>query len=204
MLVWMVLGWLLRLDPYQYLAVGIPLTYLFQVVVRRQPLTSLWVRASKAFRLDGWGILLVLVLLALPATLLLPGLRAGGWSRRLWILFAMAGSVPAAFSLRNLDRSTQKTLWRCLIVTGSIGCVVLSIVARTEHLKLSFVPGDVLPFLENVGSLFSVSFLVEEVAFRGAIDAHVHPEPGGPGTWRSALVVSCWWGLWHLPIRASR
>src|SRR5882757_8615525 len=84
-LVWMVLGWLLRLDPYQYLAVGIPLTYLFQVGVRGQPLTSLWVRASTAFRLDRWGMLLVLVLLAIPATLLLPGLRAGGWSRRLWI-----------------------------------------------------------------------------------------------------------------------
>src|SRR5215207_7269721 len=49
-------------------------------------------------------------------------------------------------------------------------------------------------------------FLMEEVAFRGAIDSHVcHPgERHGVGATvygiASAIVVSVLWGLWHYPI----
>ena len=44
-----------------------------------------------------------------------------------------------------------------------------------------------------------MTFVLEEVAFRGALDAHVHHEGEGRG-WQSALFVSALWGLWHLPI----
>jgi membrane protease YdiL (CAAX protease family) len=41
--------------------------------------------------------------------------------------------------------------------------------------------------------------VLEEVAFRGAIDDHVHRADGARGV-LSALFVSALWGLWHLPI----
>jgi len=49
---------------------------------------------------------------------------------------------------------------------------------------------------------FPVTFVLEEVAFRGAIDAHVH-RPGASRGWQSALFVSALWGLWHLPVSSG-
>ena len=43
-----------------------------------------------------------------------------------------------------------------------------------------------------------ICFVVEEVSFRGAFDAHLH-HPGEPRDVWSALFVSALWGLWHLP-----
>ena len=49
---------------------------------------------------------------------------------------------------------------------------------------------------------FPATFLLEEVAFRGALDAHVHHD-ADRGGWRSAVLVSALWGLWHLPVSHS-
>jgi membrane protease YdiL (CAAX protease family) len=49
---------------------------------------------------------------------------------------------------------------------------------------------------------FPATFLLEEVAFRGALDAHVHHD-GDRWGWRSAIFVSALWGLWHLPVSSS-
>jgi membrane protease YdiL (CAAX protease family) len=43
---------------------------------------------------------------------------------------------------------------------------------------------------------------LEEVAFRGAIDSHVH-NPNDKHSWLSAIFVSALWGLWHLPIAGA-
>ena len=46
-----------------------------------------------------------------------------------------------------------------------------------------------------------ISFLVEEVLFRGAIDGYLHETDAEPdkGTF-SAYYVSTLWALWHLPL----
>jgi membrane protease YdiL (CAAX protease family) len=42
-----------------------------------------------------------------------------------------------------------------------------------------------------------VTFVAEEIAFRGALTArHNH---GDGRSWKSGLFVSALWGLWHLP-----
>jgi len=46
---------------------------------------------------------------------------------------------------------------------------------------------------------FPATFLLEEVTFRGALDAHVHHDSEARG-WQSAVLVSTLWGLWHLPV----
>jgi membrane protease YdiL (CAAX protease family) len=46
---------------------------------------------------------------------------------------------------------------------------------------------------------YPASFLLEEVAFRGALDAHVHYD-GERGGWLSAVFISALWGVWHLPV----
>ena len=64
-------------------------------------------------------------------------------------------------------------------------------------------PVHVLAVLETVAKYlllyFPLTFLIEEVAFRGALDAHVH-HAGEGQAWHSAFFVSALWGLWHLPI----
>jgi membrane protease YdiL (CAAX protease family) len=40
------------------------------------------------------------------------------------------------------------------------------------------------------------------VAFRGALDAHVHHE-GETRGWQSATFVSALWGIWHLPVSSA-
>jgi membrane protease YdiL (CAAX protease family) len=49
---------------------------------------------------------------------------------------------------------------------------------------------------------FPATFLMEEVAFRGAVDAHVHDHGESRG-WLSAVFVSALWGLWHLPVSSG-
>jgi membrane protease YdiL (CAAX protease family) len=45
---------------------------------------------------------------------------------------------------------------------------------------------------------FPISFIIEEVSFRGAIDSFVQKQGEG-SSWFSAFFVSALWGLWHLP-----
>jgi membrane protease YdiL (CAAX protease family) len=65
------------------------------------------------------------------------------------------------------------------------------------------MPVHVLAVLGTVAKYlllyFPLTFVIEEVAFRGALDAHVHHAGEGRG-WHSAMFVSALWGLWHLPI----
>ena len=70
-------------------------------------------------------------------------------------------------------------------------------------------PGTSLPALAALGALakytalyYPATFALEEVAFRGAIDAHVHHDGDARG-WQSASLVSALWGLWHLPVSAG-
>ena len=66
--VWMILGWLLRLDNPVYIILGVPLLVLFQLGVRRLPLRQLWVRdPERPLRMDRWGVVLALLFMATPA-----------------------------------------------------------------------------------------------------------------------------------------
>ena len=56
---------------------------------------------------------------------------------------------------------------------------------------------------EYTALYFPATFLLEEVAFRGALDAHLHHEGDSRG-WQSAILISVLWGLWHLPVTSGR
>lgn len=45
--------------------------------------------------------------------------------------------------------------------------------------------------------------MLEEVAFRGAFDAHVY-HPGDGRGFLTALWVSALWGMWHVPLLLGR
>jgi hypothetical protein len=204
--VWMGIGARFHLKVDAYLLAGIPLTILFQLVIRRQPIRGLWVRSAPAPQFDKRMVITFLALLPLPCMGLIHALRSPSgtdWIRAAWFLCAAAGAFPAAYALQNFTRSTFDSLIRCLSSAGVYGIVIFVAAGIAAHfhghspLTMSRIA------IESMLVYLPVSFLLEEVTFRGLLDAHVH-EPGKRSDRASAMLVSALWGLWHLPIVPHR
>jgi hypothetical protein len=212
---WMAIGWIFRLDANSYLLIGVPLTVVFQIFVRRKPLVTLWVRAATNFRLSKpqliVGMVLALGFAVLPAMTLVESFQSGSWRREvpetLWSFCAVVGAFGAGFSFAQFTKQTWKSLLLCLATAGVIGCGIMAsvflvkVLMHKAALSLSFsqVKAGVASLLIYV----PICFVLEEVSFRGAIDAYVH-QSGDRYPWLSALFVSCLWGWWHLPTLGAR
>jgi hypothetical protein len=190
---WMALGFGLRLDTNSYLLIGIPLTLAFQILVRRDPLRSLWVREAPRARS---GFLIVGAILAiLPASLLVAAALARQWAVAGWCASAVAGAFAAGYALRDFRRETFRTLAFCLLTAGTMG-ILWMVRARIElgiHRRPNLWGG-----LGDLALYFPVCFILEEVSFRGALDSHLC-RPGDRLPFLSAILGGAAWGLWHLP-----
>lgn len=197
--VWVTVGYLLPLSNNGYLLLGMPLTVLFQLVVRRRPVRELFVAGSTRFRLDGPGAMLAVALGAVPCAFAVRSLAAADWTGVGWYLAATFGAACAAFALRNGDlRSTL----RSAVLPMAVGSTGMALVYSAAHV----VTGAPLSASAIAHALvlytalyFPATFLLEEVTFRGALDAHLHHPSEGRGL-KSAVLVSALWGLWHLPV----
>ncbi len=197
--VWMALGWLLPLDANGYLLIGIPLTVAFQLIVRRRPLRELWVRDGPRFSLDRIGVLLAVLLMVAPVIFGVRATVVAQWTAAGWAAAAVVGAVAAGYALRQT--SFLGALWAAAPATG-IGVFLMLVFLGIPLLVLGqpVQPLDMLTTAATDALLyFAAVFVVEEVAFRGLLDSHVH-HPGESDGWLSAIVVSALWALWHLPI----
>jgi membrane protease YdiL (CAAX protease family) len=199
---WVTAGYLLRLSSNAYLLLGIPLTAAFQLLVRRRPLRELFAAGTTRFALDRKGFATAAVLAITPGYYAAQALSGGDWTTFGWYLAATAGAVAAAFSLRA--SSVLATL-RSAALPIAVGATGMAVVYGVLHVAT----GAPLPASATVAALvkytalyYPATFLLEEVAFRGAIDAHVHHD-GDPRGWLSAVFVSALWGLWHLPVASG-
>lgn len=197
--VWVTAGYLLPLDTNGYLLLGIPLTLAFQVLVRRRPVRELFASGTTRFALGARGAALAAALAVVPAYYGLQSSTSDGWSLRGWHLAAVAGAFGAAYALRAT--SLKETL-RSAALPVAIGSSGMALVFGAIHL----VTDAPLPVLAAGAAVFKytalylpATFLLEEVAFRGAVDAHVHHD-GEVRGWQSAVFISALWGLWHLPV----
>lgn len=198
--VWMALGLAFRLESNAYLLLGIPLTIVFQRLVRRAPIRALWLRAAPPFHLHGFGLVIAAVLAAYPAYLLVTAARQGAPRVVLGVLLAaIGGAVAAAYAFQSFRRSTGWALLMCLATAGLIALVLmrLGVAGPAAPLRppLAMLEMGIRSFLLYL----PIVFVLEEVAFRGALDAHVH-HPGEPRGILSAIAVSALWGIWHYPI----
>lgn len=197
---WIALGLALHLSANAYLLLGIPLTAAFQWGVRRQPLRALWVRDAVPFRLGPAGWVTAALLAAYPGYRLVRNLHARTYGAETgWYLAAIAGAIAAAYALRNFHRATARDLWLCLASAGVIGIALMVAAAvsagvghRTFNARLHVAVTSLLLYVPVV-------FVLEEVSFRGAFDAHVY-HPGEAREYLTAFVVSALWGLWHIPV----
>jgi membrane protease YdiL (CAAX protease family) len=193
--VWMGIGFAMPADTNAYLLLGVPLTLLFQLGIRRAPVRALWVREAPPFRLGWAGWIAAVGLAILPALLLCQSLMKREWSTGGWFFCAMAGAVAAGYSLHYFSRAVIRPFLLCLATAGVLGAAIFVFFALYEGGRLRFDPGAAL---SSLLLYFPVIFVLEEVSFRGALDTHVY-RPGDRFPWPSALAVSALWGLWHLP-----
>jgi membrane protease YdiL (CAAX protease family) len=195
---WVALGYLFCPNDLAYLLLGVPLTIGFQTLVRRRPLRELWVQDATPFPLDRRGLVLAAVLVAAPAYFGLQAFPGADWSLIGWYIAAAIGAFGAAFALRA---TTAVAMLRSAMLPLTIGAGGMTAVLGGIHVAtgtpvhLVAVFGTVAKYL---AIYFPLTFIIEEVAFRGALDAHTHHDGDGHG-WLSAVYVSALWGLWHLP-----
>jgi membrane protease YdiL (CAAX protease family) len=197
--VWVGLGVVFHLEPNVYLLLGIPLTVLFQLVVRRAPLRALWVWSAPPFRFRWASVVLAVALAAYPVYLLLQALRQGAsWVQPAVFVVTAAGAPGAAYAVQHFRRDTLRWLLWCLATAGGTAIIIMlsgalgPLVARPPLDMLEIGGKSLLLFLP-------IGFVLEEVTFRGALDAHAH-HPGEAHGVGSAVFVSALWGLWHYPL----
>jgi membrane protease YdiL (CAAX protease family) len=212
---WIAAGELLNMSTNTYLLFGIPLTAGFQLFVHKRPIKDLWVRGGPGLSLRTVSLKLAILLAIAPFVYLAVYVVKGqGVDSILYALAAIVGAGAAAYALGQFRRETRRYLVLCLATAGLLGVLLVigphMIVARydasTVHPTGGNLGPDALVGIESLLLYVPALFLMEEVAFRGAIDSHVRPagERRGVGaivySIASAIVVSVLWGLWHYPI----
>ncbi|WP_256796268.1 CPBP family intramembrane glutamic endopeptidase [Terrabacter sp. Ter38] len=200
--VWMVAGFALHLPSNGYLLLGIPLTAAFQVLVRRRPLRELFAAGTDRFALIRQGMVVAAVLAATPAYYAGKAVLDGDWLTAGWYVAALIGAVAAGFALRvQAIATTLRDAARPIAVGAGEFVTVYGVLHVATGTPLPTVAA-LVTLVKYTALYFPATFLMEEVAFRGAIDAHVHHDGDRRG-WASAVFVSALWGLWHLPVSSD-
>jgi membrane protease YdiL (CAAX protease family) len=122
----------------------------------------------------------------------------------LYALAAIVGAGAAAYALGQFRRETWRYLGLCLTTAGLLGVLI---VIGGWYGTPTAPPPAVFQGIESLLLYIPVVFMMEEVAFRGAIDSHVRP-PGERQGFESSSVygvvsaigVSVLWGVWHYPV----
>lgn len=197
--VWITAGYLLPVSGNGYLLLGVPLTLAFQVVVRRRPIRELFAAGTSRFTLDRRGAVLAVALAVVPGWHAVRSLTGDDRVTTGWYAAATAGAACAAFAIRA--RSVSSAL-RSAALPIAVGTGGMTLVYGTLHIATETplpVAAALAAMPTYIALYFPATFLLEEVTFRGALDAHVH-HAGETRGWQSAVFVSTLWGLWHLPV----
>jgi membrane protease YdiL (CAAX protease family) len=212
--VWIAAGELLDMSGDIYLLFGIPLTAGFQLFVRKRPIKDLWVRGGPGLSPRTVSLRLAIPLAIVPCVHLAVSVVKGqGLGYIGYALAAIVGAGAAAYALGRFRRETWRYLGLC-VATASLLGVLLTIGAAWHDASMVHPTGgrlhpSALFGIESLLLYIPALFMMEEVAFRGAIDSHVrHPgEQHGVASTiygiASAIIVSILWGLWHHPIVPS-
>ncbi len=198
--VYIVLGFLLHLDTYQYLLLGIPILILFQLGINRRPLRAMWVRSGPPLRLDLWFFVLWILFSLMPLYFVWIARQQSNMEIAAYSCAAIFGAFGLAYAVRAMRLANVWQLGFCILI-----CVPIFFL----FLLPSFRQWHTYPLLTGLAFgaqqfliLTPVTFIMEEVFFRGALDTYLHQDDKKTG-WTSAIYLSALWGLWHLPISLS-
>ena len=209
--IWVAAGELLHMSGDVYLLFGIPLTAAFQLLVRRKPIKDLWVRDGPDLSLRTVNFKLAIPLAIIPFYHVIVSIVKGqGIGYFLYAVAAIIGAGAAAYALGQFVPRTWLYLGLCVSTAGLIGILIFLAhafqAATLAHPTGVHLRPNVLEGIDSFLLYVPALFLMEEVAFRGALDSHVRHPGEGHGVSStiygiaSALFVSVLWGLWHHPI----
>lgn len=194
---WMLLGWLLRLDANSYLLVGVPLLLFFQLFIAQRTVPELWLRSR--FRITALGTGAAVVCGIYPTISLLREWPGSPWSIKLWGIAAVLGALPLGITLSLATRKTWGGLFLCFLAAGLAGSGLMILTSLAIHHGFHPRPNAVRVAARSFLLYLPVCFVIEEVFFRGGLDSYVQRE-GDRRPWVTAVLISCLWGWWHLPL----
>lgn len=196
---WTALGFALELDPVPYLLLGIPFTLVFQVVVARRPIRTMWVRDGRPLRLDRAGMVIAVGLALLPLAVTAMGIAGGRVLDVAYGLVGVVGAVPAAYALRAMDVHARRALVRSVLTAGVVASALFALDAVLRDGVVVVDPtAATQAFAVSLLLYVPMVFIIEEVFFRGALDPYARGsrhQDLGAAVWTSLL-----WGAWHLPL----
>ena len=191
---WVLCGSLFHLGVISYSLIGIPFVVAFQLVICRRPIYQLWARDAQSFRLDKFGLLFAIAIIALNAYLFWPALLPWHLWGALFLLLLIIGGVGVAFALRQQRADEFKQALPSFAVAVLIG----SLLVLTLKRPLPLHPSLPLVLLKDSVRLLPVTFICDEVVFRGLLDSYVAPSSASRSqAWISAIFISVLWGFWH-------
>lgn len=184
-----------------YLLLGIPLVAAFQLLVRRRRIQELWVRDGSPITRRVATRVITVLLAVFPVYMVVSAL-AGSQTLAYGIygVAAIGGACAAGYAYGHFTNPTWRYLALCLATGGVVG-IAIDIGTNLPTLALAAAsPGrDALTVVTSMLAYVPAMFVIEEVAFRGAVDSHVHNPGDGYGV-LSAIYVSALWGVWHAPM----
>jgi hypothetical protein len=193
---------LLKLNPNIYLFMGIPLTLIFQIFIRKQPIQTLWVREYSKFKLSKWGMLIAAAFIILPVKIITQMILHNKIDIIiiLYMVVVIMGTIGLAYSISHFNKSTMRFLLFCIATAGilGIGLFVATTIAHSINLHKAIQP-DFKVGIKSLLIYIPACFIIEEVVFRGLLDSHVYHPGQKKGIW-SAVFISALWGLWHIPV----
>jgi hypothetical protein len=199
---WMLCGWAADLNANAYLVLGVPLVVLFQRFVAGRPLAALWVAGADRVTLGRKAIAIAILLALAPlASLVTQRPIATDWAITWWFACAIVGAAGAAFALRKSRGAALKRALPLAWGAAMVGCATIAWFAlqggRSPLPQLSGFLVLVLQFFIYLPAMF----VLEEVVFRGALDAYITRDANtSEAGLISAIYISIFWSLWHLPI----
>jgi hypothetical protein len=209
--VWVAIGLIFKLGDSLnrqcfYLLLGIPITIVFQLFVRRRPLRELWVRNGPKLEARTLFAPAVIILLVVPVYLLVRDVDEGA-GFVLYDLALLIGAVGVGYAVKQFVDATWRDLAQCLLTAGLIGTLgalgVYANVTTAHPFASPFDAPALRDFFVSLGTYVPAVFVLEEVWFRGALDSHIH-HPGEQHGILSAALVSLLWSWWHLPIAVDQ
>jgi membrane protease YdiL (CAAX protease family) len=194
-------GQFLGLGPTAYVLLGLPVTVAFQLVVARRPMSALWLRDELPMRIDRTLVVLGTLLAAPPVAAGIIALTRGNPLIMLSDLAIALGAYPAIYALRALTPRSLRVLVWTTVVAGviGIGMFLALAIATSGASLLQNLDGRLGVFSFAMLLYLPSMFVVEEVLFRGALDAYLQPDGDGRAL-HSAIFLSALWGLWHVPV----
>jgi membrane protease YdiL (CAAX protease family) len=187
-----------------YLLIGIPITIVFQLVIRKQPLRELWVRNGPRISVRSILAPVAVVLMVVPVYLLARDLvDTNGAGFVAYDLVLLVGAIGGGYAAKQFTEATWADLAKCFLTAGLIG--ILTAIDAYAHTTTAHPFGSPFDapasrdFFVSLATYLPAMFVMEEVWFRGAVDSHVHHDGERHGI-LSAIFVSLLWSWWHLPI----